>query len=280
MVKKKEDVEIIKEGNEEEEEMTEEQKYFAEVDRIALKLQKEEKLVPSEISFWNDYQARLEAAKARREAEVEAERKKRVVEEYKKLQKEFEEANEEDKLTIDKEEDGKVSTKPKNYLIQNFLTKRVLKQAKKNGGSIILKAFGDSGIEFIWSKKPVKFIEFIDKNEQGEEIKNICRIVKTKHRLKGTSIPIHICAEGVFENINLFEGAETDLSAEYVNKAVVNAYQGGLHRGLGMKNQMGLGGKLADYMPFMMLVMIGCVLVLIWMMSQLWEKVGAIPGVS
>jgi len=267
---------VKKELTPEEQEAKQIDEYFKEVDRLAEKQNNEEKLLPSEKIFWDNHIIKVEQAKAQRQKELDTQRRENAYKEYLQLKKEFEEAPETEKLTIGAAEEGKIKASQKNYKIANFLTKRVIKQAKQKGGSIILKCFGDSSIQFIWSKVPIKFIEFVEMNENNEEIKNICRVVKTKHRLKGTSIPIHLCAEGIFENINLFEGAEVDLSAEYVNKSVVNAYQGGLHRGLGMKQQMGMMGKIGDYMPIMMIILIGLVIIMIYMMSQLWEAVGAL----
>ena len=150
------------------------------------------------------------------------------------------------------------------------------KKAKQKGLMVLIKCYRDTGVELITTKKPVKFVEFKEKNEKDEEVRYICRVVKTKHRLKGTSIPVHFVGEGINENLNLFEGAEVELSAEYVNKMNSLYYYSGLLTGLAMRDE-GARGSLEKFMPILVLIIIFGMLALGYLTYQTYDIVVKLP---
>ncbi|MEO5350121.1 MAG: hypothetical protein H7836_10800 [Magnetococcus sp. YQC-3] len=162
--------------------------------------------------------------------------------------------------------------------LKQFLAKtkvgRVNKKARRKGGEIIIKGNIGKGYEIVWSKNPVRFVEFFSKNEQGELVRNVTRITKTKGHLKGSSIPVHLCLEGVANSIDPFEGIETNMSAEYYNKLLMGQWQSGYAAGVAIKQEGQGMDKFAKFMPILMLVVVGCLIILIYMMSQIWEKIG------
>ena len=226
----------------------------------------EEKLI------WNGYIAQVQAEEEKQKAileieEKEKQEKKRLEDEQKKkeLKEEFDNAEPHEKLLI---KDKIVKADPSGGKIKMWLFKNKVKKGYKKGGTLILKAEKDTGIEFIYTDKPVKFVEFREKNERGEEIVNIARVVKTKHHLKKTSVPIHIAVEGVSENVSLLEGVKTDLSAEAVNKGFKMSYIGGYLKRDAELSQTDIKNNLEKLMPILVLAILGGMCIIGWIMYQ------------
>lgn len=159
--------------------------------------------------------------------------------------------------------------------VSNFLANRNISSGKKKGGTFILKGYRDTGIELVWSKKPVRFVKFTIQNEKGESLEYLTRVVKTKHRWKGTSIPVHVALEGVNENVDLFEGAEVELSAEYVNKALTLQWNAGLLTGLAMRDEEAKD-LFTKIQPIMLLIIFLIVCIMAYMMYMMYGKIDSL----
>jgi len=198
-------------------------------------------------------------------------------EEKQKVLEEFSKASQDEKINAD--------VKGKHYGpggLQEFLAKQKLertkKKAMKKGGEIIIKGHMGKGYELIWSSKPIKYVEFLSKNEQGEEVRNITRITKTKGHLRGSSIPVHLCLEGVANSIDPFEGIETNMSAEYFNKLLQGEFQSGLATGLAIKPNKSSGLDMAKLTPILLIGVIGALGVIAYYQMQLFEMVSKLAG--
>ena len=159
--------------------------------------------------------------------------------------------------------------------ISRFFIEQTIAKGKKKGGTYIFKGYRDTGIELVWSPKPVRFVKFTIFNEKNEPLEYVTRVVKTKHRLKGTSIPVHVALEGVNENVDLFEGAEVELSAEYVNKALTLQWNAGLLTGLAMRDEE-VKDIFKKIQPFLLIIILLLVCVMAYMMYSMFQKIDAL----
>lgn len=232
-----------------------------------------EKLSDEENKILQDYENAINSAK------MEAFREEKIKEYYaaqSEIAKEASEVNPDEVLSNEvKGIKLNAGNNPINEWITNFKVGRVIAKGKKKGGTFILKGFRDTGLELVWSKKPVRFVKFKIQNEKGELLEYVTRVVKTKHRWKGTSIPVHVALEGVNENIDLFEGAEVELSAEYVNKALTLQWNAGLLTGLAMRDE-----EAKDFMkafaPLLLIIILLITCIMAYMMYSMYQKIDAL----
>lgn len=244
--------------------------------KIQQKIELGKELTPEEIYIYNNHlQEQQEQMNNEEKEQLQAEIQKEK-EKQEQAQQDFEQAPQQKKLTG--KEKG-VRIKGKGGRIKRFLWKRKLKKGVKKGGSLILKGYKDSSLELVFSKKPVRFVEFKGKTEQGEDTNYITRITKTKHRLGGTSVPIHVCLEGIAENMNLYAGAETNLSADYVNKWGSGLFHSGILKGMAMKEQAGLGKSLENVVPLLLFINIAGMIIVAYLMFEMWGIVADIAAV-
>jgi len=166
----------------------------------------------------------------------------------------------------------------KNMMASRKLDK-IKKKAFRKGGEIIIKGHIGKGYELIWSKTPKRYVEFLSKNEQGEEVRNITRITKTKGHLRGSSIPVHLCLEGVANSIDPFEGIETNMSAEYFNKLLQGEFQSGLATGLAIRPEKASRFDMAKVTPILFLALLGGMIILGYYVTQIYEVVSKLGGV-
>ncbi len=235
--------------------------------KIQQKLDRGYELTPEEIYLYNNtLEEEKQASIEEQNKQIKEELLKRKAEQQ-ELKKEFSKAKDSQKLTG--REKG-VRIQGKGGRIKQWFWRRKIKKAVKKGGSLIIKGYKDSSLELVFSKKPVRYVEFKGKTEQGEETNYITRITKTKHRLNGSSVPLHICLEGIAENMNLYEGAETNLSADYVNKWGSGLFHSGILKGMAMKDQAGLKGTMENAIPILLFINIAAMIIVIYLMFELW----------
>jgi hypothetical protein len=248
--------------------------------KIQQKIDKGYELTPEEIYLYNNtLEEKKQASIEEQNKQIKEELLKRKAEQQ-ELKKEFAKASDNQKLTG--KERG-IRIQGKGGKLKQFLWKRKIKKAVKKGGSLILKSYKDSSLELVFSKKPVRYVEFRGKTEQGEETNYITRITKTKHRLQGSSVPLHVCLEGIAENMNLYEGAETNLSADYVNKWGSGLFHSGILKGMAMKEQAGLKGTMENAIPILLFINIAVMIIVIYLMFEMWgivADIAAIVGVA
>jgi hypothetical protein len=245
--------------------LTAEEKVF----QVNRKVNNNEELSFEENKFVNDLNEKI------KQEELE-EQQKRVLIEQEKIRQEYEAADPSEKLTAEQVAKNSVKINQGSLMgkLNLFLFNRKIKKAAEKGGTLILKAYKDSSIEMVYSKNPVRFIEFFEMSEVGDEqIKHVTKITKTKHRLKGTSIPLHIIAEGVFENLNLFENTEVNLSSEYLNRLTISTFQAGVAKGMGLKTESNFLEGLLHWAP--LIVLVG-VVIICWFSYQQYDTMQAL----
>ncbi len=219
------------------------------------------------------YDSVINEAQQIQQAQLQANLQAKYLEEQQKIQEELAKAKPEEFLPEDSPSINFNKGPSKvNEWVTKFLVSGKISKGKKKGGTFILKGYRDTGVELVWSKNPVRFVKFVLHNEKGEPFEYVTRVVKTKHRWKGTSIPLHIALEGVNENVDLFEGAEVELSAEYVNKALTLQWNAGLLTGLAMRDEEA-GDFFKKVQPLIMILVLVLVCVMAYMMYSMYQKI-------
>ena len=264
---KEKKIEEIKPEEEAIEEVDPETQKQLDLIKIQQKIDSGEELTPKEIYDYNNVLEDEKNKAIEEQNELLLQEINKRQKEQEDLQHQFSKAKDNEKLTG--KEKG-VRIQGKGGKIKQWLWRRKIRKAVKKGGSLILKGYKDSSLELVFSKKPVRFVEFRGKTEQGEDTNYITRITKTKHRLNGTSVPLHVCLEGIAENMNLYEGAETNLSADYVNKWGSGLFHSGILKGMAMKEQAGVGNTLQNVMPLLLFINIAAMIIVIYLMFELW----------
>jgi hypothetical protein len=231
-------------------------------------------LSPEEKLLWVEYQERVNLIEEQEKIEQEEALSNEEKAKQEDLLKKFDALPEEDKLAASVEgtylskSPGKI-----NEFRAKWVMDRVTNKAKKKGGAIIEKGYLDSSIEFIWVKKPKIYVEFFSFDEKGVKVRSIARVTKTKHRLRGTSIPVHIAIEGVSENVNLLEGVNTSLSAQHINQMNMLNYQAGFFDALDAKEQQKKKFDVASIGFILTLIMLAVLLYLAYQQYNLYELV-------
>lgn len=233
-------------------------------------------LTPEENLFFKEYTEALQYQKELYEVQQEKVRQEEYNKQQDKLLKEFDALPKDQKVDADIQ--GEYLSKGPNFF-STFKAKRtmekVAKKAKKKGGAIIQKVYLDSSIELIWINKVKQWIEFVRIDDQGNKVRSIARVTKTKHRLKGSSVPVHIAIEGVSENANLLEGVNTSLSAQHINQMNQLCYQAGFFDALDAKDQQKKKMDFASASLILMFILIIVMGYIAWQQMQLFDLVTA-----
>ena len=207
-----------------------------------------------------------------RQQAMQREKERIELEEKERIKKEFEETKNEQKL-LASEEGLTVSPNKLKLFLARFKLKKIVGKAYKKGGAIIIKCYLGRGYQLIYSKKPIKFVEFKSKNEKGEEIINITRITQNKGHLHGSSIPVHFCIEGVANSFDPFKNIETDMSADSVNKLLKGEFQSGLATGLAIKPEGVHKFPTEKALIILFFVVIGALGIMGYYLMQIYELV-------
>jgi len=249
---------------------------------IRAKMLANKSLSPEEKLLWTEYAEKVNMLEEQEKIESETEARELEEKKQEELLSKFDSLPAEEKLEANVE--GTYLNKGAGKFSEiksKFWMDRVTTKAKKKGGAIIEKGYLDSSIEIIWVANAKTFIEFMRVDENNNKVRSIARVTKTKHRLKGTSVPIHIAIEGISENVNLLEGVNTSLSAQHINQMNQLCYQAGFFDALDAKDlqkKFDLGGASI----ILLLIILAAMLYLAWQQYQLFELVSAlsIPAVA
>ena len=211
--------------------------------------------------------------RANLEQEQENKRQEEVANQE-KLNKEYASAPEEEKLPGSTEGEyiyrghGKL-----NEFFANRKIKKMYKKVKKKGGSVLIKFYKDTSAELVWLKRPVTFVEFLSKDETGDIIRSVSRITKNKHRLKGSSVPVHLAIEGSSENVSLLEGVNTSLSAKYINGLLQSSFEAGRAFEADLEQNKKKKFDIASIGFILTLIMLAVLLYLAYQQYNLYELV-------
>lgn len=127
-------------------------------------------------------------------------------------------------------------------------------------GSLAIKFLQDNGVEFVFSKKPIQKIFWKYKDKDGKVKKYSQEVAEVKHRLSGTSIPIHLCPHNTTTNVSMLEEKTKEATAKEFNELLNYQYmQGVIDTRKMMQKPMGFG---LDYKIILVIGMIALIALL------------------
>lgn len=130
-------------------------------------------------------------------------------------------------------------------------------------GSLALKFLSDNGVEFAYSKKPITKIFWAYKDKFGKLRKNWQSITDVKHRLAGTSMPVHLCPFDTPTNISIVEKKDKAATAEELNEMLNYQYMQGVIDTRKMMQKPALGMNF-DYRILIIIGVLALVAFLAW----------------
>jgi len=150
------------------------------------------------------------------------------------------------------------------------LTFIALKKSHKKGGKIFIKVARPKKVSIEWTTKEVRFVEFWSTNERGDKVKEVSRVNQYEYTFEGTSIPVIFAVQGFAEAWDFYSEFRKDLSSEIVSGIAMEAYNTGYKDGLVVSDKKKDGGMLGTLEHYMPLILVGGLLVLGWMMWQMY----------
>jgi hypothetical protein len=239
---------------------------------IMNKIKEGQKLSKKELEFKEIY----EEAK-RKEAEFEQATQQKELEEtirQKEMQeminREYEEYKAKHPETIETYDDKALTLKGSDNFLKVALTFMELKKSKKKGGKIFIKVARPKKVSIEWTTKDIRFVEFWSTNERGDKVKEVSRVNQYEYTFEGTSIPVIFAIQGFAEAWDFYSEFKKDLSSEVVSGIAMEAYNTGYKDGLVVSDKNKKSGLLSALTEFMPLILIGGLLVLGWLMYQMY----------
>jgi hypothetical protein len=254
------------------EEMSEKQiedKYL----EIIGKIDRKEKLTLNETNFKNKVDESIARAEAQMHIQNET---KRLAEKEQELEKKEEFLKEYIK-TKEENPDKIIQTKQKELTLTggDSLPKLLhfvfmLRKAKKKGGKILVQVMRNKQVYLKWTKADLAYVEFITKDEHGNELLEVTRFNEYIYTYEGTPIPVLFAIQGIAEGYNFFGEFKKDITAEMVGRLTSRAYHAGYQKGAELvdpnKNKKNLLDTLMKFMPVILIVGLLALGYLMWQM--------------
>jgi hypothetical protein len=153
----------------------------------------------------------------------------------------------------------------------------MLKTAKKKGGKILVKVTRDRNVFLEWTLKEVNFVEFFTKDEKGDVIPEITRVNEFKYNYEGSPIPVLFAIQGYAETFDFFNEFRKDITSEMVSRIASRARHSGFLEGINQRDQNSKKNNLlATLTEFMPLILILGLLVMGWLMMQMYGEMTAL----
>ena len=201
--------------------------------------------------------------KEKEEQERQKELQERVNREYEELKASYPEK-------IEVHDENALALKGSDNFLKVALTFIALKKSHKKGGKIFIKVARPKKVSIEWTTKEVRFVEFWSTNERGDKIKEVSRVNQYEYTFEGTSIPVIFAVQGFAEAWDFYSEFRKDLSSEIVSGIAMEAYNTGYKDGLVISDKKKDGGMLGTLEHYMPLILVGGLLVLGWMMWQMY----------
>ena len=239
---------------------------------IAKKIKAGEKVSKKDLEFVQVY----EDAK-KREAEFEEATNQKLLEEQERqkelqerINQEYEEYKSKHPETIETYDEKSITMKGSDNFLKVAMTFMALKKSHQKGGKIFIKVARPKKVSIEWTTKDVRFVEFWSTNERGDKVKEVSRVNQYEYTFEGTPVPVIFAVQGFAESWDFYSEFKKDLSSEVVSGIAMEAYNTGYKYGLVVSDKKGKNGLLSALTEFMPLILIGGLLIIGWLMYQMY----------
>jgi hypothetical protein len=247
-------------------------KQWLEYKRLIEKTKKGEPLNAEEIKFKTtieEIQAKEQEAVKEQELLLETQRIKqeKLKEE---IQKEYEQTKENNPGKIIRAYEKEISLVGGDSLPKLLGFVFAMKTARKKGGRVLVQVFRNRKVLIKWTLNDVTFVEFFTKDEKGNELMEITRFSEYPYSFEGSPIPVLFAVQGYAEGFDFFSEFRKDLSSEMVSRLVTRAWHSGYLKGAEVSQPKPKNNPLAFLTEFMPLILVVGLLVLGWLMWQMY----------
>lgn len=149
-----------------------------------------------------------------------------------------------------------------------------MKKVKKKGGKVLVKITRDRQFFIEWTNKDIQFVEFWKKDEKGNLIPEITRFQEYKYTYEGSPVPVLFAVQGYSNGYDFFDKYRKDITSEMVSRIASRAYHSGYLEGINLSDKKKKDNMLAALTEFMPLILIGGLLILGWLMYQMYTDMG------
>jgi hypothetical protein len=258
-------------------EENEEVKQYLEYKRIKDRIDNGKEVSDAEKSWYNDI-----AQAEKIQAEANAKQQQAMQEEIQIQEKMKEEIDSAYKLEKEKHPERILITDARENslhggesIIKTLKFIAALKKAKKKGGKVLVQVLRTRRVIFKWTQEEITFVEFWTKDEKGNDLLEVTRFSEYPYSFEGTPVPVLFAIQGYAEGFDFYKDFRKDLTAELLSRISTRSFITGYMKGAEIRNpQEKKGDLLAGLMPFTPLILIGGIIILAWMMYQMYTDMG------
>lgn len=146
-----------------------------------------------------------------------------------------------------------------------------MKKVKKKGGKVLVKITRDRKFFIEWTNKDIAFVTFESKDEKGNIIPEVTRFQEYTYTYEGSPIPVLFAVQGYSLGFDFFDKYKKDITSEMVSRIASRAYHSGYLEGVNLRDKSGnKNGFLSALTEFMPLILIAGLLILGWLMYQMY----------
>jgi hypothetical protein len=145
-----------------------------------------------------------------------------------------------------------------------------MKKVKKKGGKVLVKVTRDRKFFIEWTNKDLHFVEFFTKDEKGNLIPEVTRFTEIKYTYEGTPVPVLFAIQGYAEGFDFYDKYRKDITSEMVSRIASRERHSGFLEGLNLADKKNKNGLLSALTEFMPLILIAGLLILGWLMYQMY----------
>lgn len=145
-----------------------------------------------------------------------------------------------------------------------------MKKVKKKGGKVLVKVTRDRKFFIEWTNKDLHFVEFFTKDEKGNLIPEVTRFTEIKYTYEGTPVPVLFAIQGYAEGFDFYDKYRKDITSEMVSRIASRERHSGYLEGLNLADKKNKNGLLSALTEFMPLILIAGLLILGWLMYQMY----------
>jgi hypothetical protein len=203
------------------------------------------------------------------EKETQLKKEKEILDEYKRLK----ESAPQKIMRTDVREQS-LSGGESVIQVLSFVAK--LKMAKKKGGKVLIQVLRNKKVSFKWTIEDITFVEFLSKDEKGNDLLEITRFSEYQYSFEGTPVPVLFAIQGYAEGFDFYKDFRKDLTAELLSRISTRSFITGYMKGAEIRIQKEKKSTLESLQPLLPIILIGAIIILAWMMYSMYDEMQAL----
>jgi len=201
----------------------------------------------------------------------ELEDKEKSLEEKEAFLKEYMKVKETDPSKVVQAHEKELSLKGGDSVpkLIKFILK--MRKVKKKGGKILVQVYRNKRVTIKWTAEDVTYVEFISRDEKGNELIEVTRFNKFIYSYEGTPVPVLFAIQGVAEGYSFFENFQSNITSEMVSRLHSRAYQAGYEKGAEQTGANKKDDVLTKFMPIIVVIILIAIIGIGYLMFQIYN---------